>query len=193
MISYRMIAAAAALFFTGIAIAVCAVLLAAVPAQAKVDVIQSASPALASGARFAWAPVPATGYGISNPMIANQITADRLRAATEMTLRNKGYRQVADPREADLLVAHTVVMLPATEAKRTVHLGCAAPLCDGPIDYSFEVSDQMQGTLVLDLTERETGRLVWRATSEKRVTGKDVSQRKLATILRKMTKSLPPK
>jgi hypothetical protein len=34
--------------------------------------------------------------------------------------------------------------------------------------------------LVLDLTERKTGRLVWRATSKKRVTGKDVTDKSLA-------------
>ena len=44
---------------------------------------------------------------------------------------------------------------------------------------------------MLDLIERESGRLVWRATSEKRVTGKDVSQEKLTALLRQMTKSLP--
>jgi hypothetical protein len=48
-----------------------------------------------------------------------------------------------------------------------------------------------QGTLVLDLVERESGRLVLRATSEKRVTGQDVSQEVLAKLLNQMTKSLP--
>jgi hypothetical protein len=44
--------------------------------------------------------------------------------------------------------------------------------------------------LVLDLTERTTGRLVWRATSKKRVTGKDVSEKRLSSLLLEMTKSL---
>jgi hypothetical protein len=48
-----------------------------------------------------------------------------------------------------------------------------------------------QGTLVLDLVERETGRLVWRATSEKQVSGTDVSQEKLTKLLNQMTRSLP--
>ena len=144
-------------------------LAAATPASATVNVIQSASPALARGSCFAWAPVPARGFGIPDPRIANEVTADRLRALTEITLTNKGYRQIADASQADLLVAYTIVIVPEAEAGLTA----------------------TQGTLVLDLIERESGRLVWRATSEKQVTGKDVSQEKLTVLLRQMTKSLP--
>lgn len=144
-------------------------LAAATPANAKVNVIQSASPALARGSSFAWAPVPARGFGVPDPTIANEVTADRLRGLTEITLTNKGYRQLADASQADLLVAYTIVIVPEADAPLTA----------------------TQGTLVLDLIERESGRLVWRATSEKQITGKDVSQEKLTALLRQMTKSLP--
>lgn len=143
----------------------------AMPVSAKVNVIQTPSAALAQGSTFAWAPTPAIGYGVPDPKFANEVTADRLRAITEFTLTNKGYRQVADTSQADLLVAYTIVIMPETDARRTAH--------------------HTQGTVVLDLIERESGRLVWRATSEKRVTGKDVSQEKLVALLRQMTKSLP--
>ena len=146
-------------------------LAAATSASAKVNVIQSPSAALAPGSTFAWAPTPAIGYGVPDPRFANEVTADRLRAITELTLTNKGYRQVADASQAHLLVAYTIVIMPETDAQRTTH--------------------HTQGTVVFDLIERESGRLVWRATSEKRVTGKDVSQEKLVALLRKMTKSLP--
>ena len=152
-----------------IAAAVTLGLAAATPASAKVNVIQSASPALARGSSFAWAPVPARGFGVADPKIANEVTADRLRGLTEITLTNKGYRQLDDASQADLLVAYTIVIVPEAEAGLTA----------------------TQGTLVLDLIERESGRLVWRATSEKQVTGKDVSQEKLTALLRQMTKSLP--
>lgn len=144
-------------------------LAAATPAAAKVNVIQSPSAALARGSSFAWASVPARGFGIPDPRIANEVTADRLRALTEITLTNKGYRPVADASQADLLVAYTIVIVPEAEAQLIA----------------------TQGTLVLDLIERESGRLVWRATSEKRVTGQDVTQEKLTALLRQMTKSLP--
>jgi hypothetical protein len=51
----------------------------------------------------------------------------------------------------------------------------------------------MQGTLVLDLMERRTGRLVYRATSEKEVGSKDADPGRLNALLKEMTKSLPSK
>lgn len=161
----HLIAAATALALTG-----------AAPAAAKVNVIQSQSAALARGATFAWAPMPAIGYGVPDPRIANEVTADRLRAVTEITLTNKGYRQVADPAAADLVVAYTIVILPESREAG---------------DRSPDLKNYTQGALVLDLVERRTGSLVWRATSEKRATSKDVSQEKLVALLRSMTKSLP--
>ena len=70
-------------------------------------------------------------------------------------------------------------------------MAAAWPFCGGASDYNLDTSHYTQGTLVLDLIERDTGRLVWRATSKKRVTGKDVSDKKLTALLREMTKSLP--
>ena len=157
-----------------------------IPAAAKVNVIQSSSSALARGSAFAWAPVPAVGYGVPDPEIANEITVDLLRTLTESTLASKGYRQVADPSEADLLVAYTVIMLPDPEG-----MGCGPPLCPGESDYNPDSSHRTRGTLVLDLIERRTGRLVWRATSRKRITYKDASEKKLTALLREMTRSLP--
>lgn len=162
-----------------------------VPTQAKVNVIQSSSPVLARGATFAWAPVPAVGYGVADPDVANQITAERLRAATESTLAAKGYRQVANPAEADLLVAYTIVMLPEQDARLNSNGAGCPPACIAPSSYSLDTRLHTQGTLVLDLVERRTGRLVWRATSKKRVTGKDASEKKLASVLNAMTKALP--
>lgn len=164
----------------------------AVPASAKVNVIQSPSAALAQGSSFAWASVPARGFGLPDPQIANEITADRLARLTEVTLTNKGYRQVADAAQADLLVAYTIVILPEAGARLSGGGAGCPPLCAAS-DYRLDLQHFTQGTLVLDLIERASGRLVWRATSEKRVTGKDVTQAKLEGLLRKMTKSLPPR
>lgn len=163
-----------------------------VPAAAKVEVVQSSSPALAQGSTFAWASMRAIGLGVPDPAIANEITADRLRTITESALTSKGYRQIANPLDADLVVAYTIVMQPETEGKLTSdRAGCSFPVCAAPGNYSLDTSHYTQGTLVLDLIERETGRLVWRATSKKRVTGKDASEKKLTALLREMTKSLP--
>ena len=160
------------------------------PAYAKVEIVKTASAALAKGSTFAWAPVPAVGVGLLDPAIANEITANRLQAITESTLTAKGYRQVGSPEQADFLVSYTIGMLPMSDADISAS-GCDSPVCAAPSNASLDTSIHTEGMLVLDLTERQTGRLVWRATSKKRVTGKDVSDKKLAALLQQMTKSLP--
>ena len=163
----------------------------AVPASGKVAVDQASSPALARGSTFAWAPTPAIGIGLPDPTIANDITADRLRTITESTLAAKGYREVASPADADLLVSYTIVMLPETDAELSSFGGGCRAFCSRPGNVRLDTHRYTRGTMMLDLTERSTGRLVWRATSDKRVTAKDASQEKLAAVLREMTKSLP--
>ena len=162
----------------------------AAPAYAKVEIVKTASAALARGSTFAWAPTPAVGYGIPDPAIANEITVDRLRVTTETTLAGKGYRQVRSPDEADFLVSYTIVMVPTSDAEVSAS-GCNSPVCNLPSDVSLDSTIHTEGLLVLDLTERATGRLVWRATSKKRLTAKDVSDKRLNALLRDMTKSLP--
>lgn len=165
-------------------------LISAVPAFAKVEISKTASSVLVKGSTFAWASVPAVGVGLPDPAIANEITADRLQAITESTLTAKGYRQVASPEQADFLVSYTIGMLPMSDADLSVG-SCDAPVCAAPANASLDTSIHTEGMLVLDLTERQTGRLVWRATSKKRVTAKDASDKKLAALLQQMTKSLP--
>jgi hypothetical protein len=162
----------------------------AAPAYAKVDISKTPSAALVKGSAFAWAPVPAVGVGLPDPVIANEITANRLQAITEATLTAKGYRQVGSPDQADFLVSYTVGMLPMSDADISTS-GCNSPVCSVPANASLDSSIHTEGMLVLDLTERQTGRLVWRATSKKRVTGKDVSDKRLSALLREMTKALP--
>jgi hypothetical protein len=171
-------------------LAALALITTAAPAEAKVEISKTSSAALVKGSTFAWAPVPAVGVGLPDPAIANEITANRLQAITELTLTGRGYRQVADPDQADFLVSYTVGMMPTSDAEIAAS-GCDVPNCTLPADVNLATSIHTEGMLVLDLTERQSGRLVWRATSKKRVTGKDVSDKRLSALLREMTKSLP--
>ena len=160
-----------------------------IPAHAKVDIVSAPSAALAKGSAFAWAPVPAVGVGLPDPAIANEITAERLQAITESTLAAKGYRQVSSPDQADFLVSYTIGMLPMSDADISTS-ACDAPVCAAPSSASLDTSIHTEGMLVLDVTERQTGRLIWRATSKKRLTGKDVSDKRLSALLQQMTKAL---
>ena len=173
-----------------LAAAAALVCLTGTPASAKVEISKTASSVLVKGSTFAWAPVPAVGVGLPDPAIVNEITANRLQMVTEATLTAKGYRQVNDPQQADFLISYTIGMMPTSDAELAAG-GCDEPNCTLPSNVSFNTTIHTEGMVVLDLTERQTGRLVWRATSKKRVTGKDVSDKRLSALLNEMTKSLP--
>lgn len=160
------------------------------PALAKVSVVQTPSAALAAGSSYAWVPVWGVALGVPTPAIVNEITAQQLQAATDTALSAKGYRRVENPAEADLIVVYRVIMGHRVDANLN-GWDRPQPFVPGRSDYSLRTSQKTQGTLVLDLIERRTGRLVYRATSEKDVTGKDVQPGRLDSALKELTKSLP--
>jgi hypothetical protein len=171
-----------------LAVALAAGVATGVPALAKVSIVQTPSAALAAGSSYAWAPVWGVALGVPTPAIVNEITAQQLQAATDEALSAKGYRRIENPAEADLIVAYRVIMGHRVDADLD---GRPAPFGPGRADYNRRTSQKTQGTLVLDLIERRTGRLVYRATSEKDVSSKDAEPQRLNSALKDMTKSLP--
>jgi hypothetical protein len=159
--------------------------------DAKVAVTQSPSAALVRGSSFAWAPIAGQAYGYADPAIANEITGQRLRSAIETNLAKHGYRQTGLAR-ADFLVSYRVVLQPRREAKLSGSSGfCGPRYCSMPGNYRLDTQNYTQGTLVLDLSEARSGRLVYRATSDKKLSAKDSTQQALDKLLASMTKALP--
>ena len=156
-----------------------------------VTVVQTPSNALARGSTYAFPPVWGIAVGVPAPAIINEITAGRLETATEAVLSSKGYRLVQNPYEADLIVTYRVITAPRLQADLTAQGGPCGPVCRGGADYSLTTVQKTQGTLVLDLIERRTARLVYRATSEKEISSEDASPERLNSILKQMTKALP--
>ena len=99
----------------------------------------------------------------------------------------RGLRSIVG--EADLIVVYRVIMGHRVDANLN-GWDRPEPFAPSRSDYSLRTSQKTQGTLVLDLIERHTGRLVYRATSEKDVSGKDVQPERLNSALKDMTKSL---
>lgn len=173
-----------------LAIALAAGVAAGDPALAKVSIVQSPSPALARGSSYAWAPVWGVALGVPAPAIVNEITAQQLQRATDSALSAKGYHRVENPAEADLIITYGVMMGNRVDANLNGS-GHLDPFLPSRSDYSLRTSQKTQGTLVLDLIERRTGRLVYRATSEKDVSSKDAEPERLNSALKDMTKWLP--
>ncbi|MFC3079964.1 DUF4136 domain-containing protein [Phenylobacterium terrae] len=166
-----------------------------------VSVLQSDSRALTPGSTYAWAQA-STPAPNADPRIANDIIQERLHRAVDTALAAKGYRLTADPQQAELLVSYHVSLEDRTEASVTT-LGAAGPTyCGirgciggwgayGPPMTTVDTFDYTQGTLVLDIVDRASGKLAWRATSRKQVNEGDGAQAPLNAMLADMTKTLP--
>jgi hypothetical protein len=173
------------------AVAVAAGVAAGVPATAGVSVVQVPSTTLVRGSTYAWGPIAGIVSGTPAPALVNEITIQRLETETNSALSSKGYRLVTDPSEADLIITYNVLMETGIDANLDAqNVGCG-PVCPGGTDYRLLTSKKTQGTLVLDLYDRRTGSLLYRATSEKEISSKDASAKRLGSVLKQMTKSLP--
>lgn len=167
----------------------------------KVSVLASDTVTLTPGATYAWAPVPATTVG-QDLRVNNDIIQGRIRAAVDASLAAKGYRHVPDAGAANLLVAYYVGVQQRTEYRVDTYGGRAGVACGrrgciggwglyGPPSADIRNVDYTQGALMLDITDRASGKLAWRAVSQKRVDEKDATQEGLNAIVADMTKTLP--
>lgn len=163
--------------------------------QAKESVVMTPSPALAAGSTYVWEPVNEAVVAAADPAVANEITEARLKLAVENALAAKGYRKALPHTAADLSVSYFVVLKRQNETKvyNTGGTICGWRGCINrwPSGVDVKQTSYTQGTLVIDLVDRSTGQLVWRASSDKRVDAKDVTQAKLNAVVARMTKSLP--
>lgn len=180
-----------------IAVAACATFgsFHATTADAKTLVMQSASPALAAGSSYGWAPTSSALVDPASSAVANQITARRLQTAIETNLTAHGYRKSPAPGGSDLAVSFHVSLtqqqgVRVNDTGGTVcgWRGCVRSWSSTPSVTSYNYT---QGTLVIDLVDRRTGELVWRAASEDQITQSDLSQDHLNKMVGKMMKSLP--
>lgn len=166
-------------------------------AGGDVSVLSSSSVAPRPGASYAWAPVSNSG----DPRVANDIVDQRIRAAIDSALAAKGYRQVSDPASADLTVTYHVALQDRTEIRADTFgadpVYCGLRGCFGGWGYygapttTIRNIDYTEGTLLLDITDRASGQLAWRATSQRRVDQSDSDQASLNAIVLDMTQSLP--
>jgi hypothetical protein len=163
----------------------------------RVAVLESAGAPIAPGATWAWAPMTTSS---PDPRVANDILQERLHVAVETNLAAKGLSRAAHS-DARYLVTYHVAIDDKVEAKVDSHdypvSACGIRGCiRGWASYgpaTVRMSDYQEGTLVLSVIDRQSGQLVWRAASKKRVSKKDASQANLNAVVADMTRSLPTK
>jgi hypothetical protein len=163
----------------------------------NVTVLQSGTVAVPAGATYAWKPKPAGAT--TDPRVANDIIQERLTTAIDTALAAKGFRRVADPAAAQLLVSYYVGLENRQETQVSSFGGgptwCGFRGCAwgfyGPPTVDVDNVHYTEGTLMVDLTDRASGKLAWRSTSQRRVDKSDAAQSELNAIVADMTKSLP--
>lgn len=164
-----------------------------------VSVLTSDTIALRPGMTYAWGAAPNGGDARTD----NSIVEQRIHTAVDQALQAKGYRPAADPGAADLIVTYHVALESRTDLQVDT-FGADPVVCGlrgcfggwgmygyGAPDTTIREIPYVEGQLLLDLTDRATGQLAWRATSVQRVDQGESNQANINAILTDMTRDLP--
>lgn len=181
-----------------VAMAIGGLLVATGCSSLKVNVIRDATIAIPPGSTWAWGPeLPEKRPEELDPRVNNSIIHGRVRQAMETVLAQKGYR-LTDAASADFHVAYRVGVKDARQmVTQTVPTG---PYWGGwgwgyygppPMAISREVT-YSEGALMVDITQRSTGKLAFRAIGlDQDVTGADGSEAQIQQTVTKLLQSLP--
>ncbi|HEY0649579.1 DUF4136 domain-containing protein [Phenylobacterium sp.] len=155
----------------------------------KVVVMESAAATIAPGSTWAWAPFTTSS---PDPRVANDIVQERTTRAVEASMASHGLRR-SSRADARYLVTYHVAVANKVKVDSTPNSGsvCGFRGCVRGYGSAIDIKQYAEGTLVIDIIERDTGRLVWRAASKKKVTEKDITQAKINAVVADMTKTLP--
>jgi hypothetical protein len=74
----------------------------------NVTVLRSADTLVVAGSTYSWAPLTTQDLVNRDPRIDNDTSRRRIRAAIDMSLSAKGYRQISNPSAAELLVSYRI-------------------------------------------------------------------------------------
>jgi hypothetical protein len=113
---------------------------------------------------YAWQPHPARADG--DPRINNDLVDTRVRTAVDRVLHARGYQAVAEG-EPDFRVSYIVTL----DTKTDIH---TVPVSYGWGWWGFPATETYvdqyeQGTLILDVINASTNKLIWRGSAAARV------------------------
>ena len=170
------------LFHAGfVAAALVALPLVASPAFAEKVNVLSDAPATGLGSSYAW--TATAGMVGSDPRIDNDIVQTRMQNAINSAMAVKGYH-LADTASADILLTYHIGIRDGSETQvNTMPSGpmmCGRFGCGGGYRWGYygapEVSAReiryAEGSLMVDVHDRVSDKLVWRAVYDKRLNGK---------------------
>jgi len=149
---------------------------------------------------FAWVgppPLARAKQGSETASFVSAIDDQRIRRAVDQSLKSRGYRLVASPAEADLVVAYSV----GSEEKVRVHesptMSTSYPY---PVRYRYgawysgstmRVQQYTEGTLTLEFYDRKTEQAVWVGWASKRLSRRDDPQELISESVSKILANFP--
>ena len=149
---------------------------------------------------YAWvgpAPLARAKEGSSGPSFVSAIDDQRIRRAVDRDLQARGYRLVASPESADLVVAYSV----GSEEKVRVHESpMRATVYPYPTAYRYgpwyasstvRVQQYTEGTLTLEFYDRKTQQAVWVGWASKRLSRRDDSQEIISQAVNQVLADFP--
>jgi len=131
---------------------------------------------------FDWVPgeQPQTGdIRVDNPLLDN-----RIRAAVDRVMVEKGYRKATDGKP-DLLVAYNLTIRSKIESDTvSTGVGYGGYPYWGGVGFETRVREYDEGMLVIDLGDARENKLIWRGTGTRRIT-QQASPEKTTEIVNK--------
>lgn len=191
---------------------VLAAALGAAGCSARVDVTSDYNPEtnFSKLHTFAWLPV---AHETGDPRADSPILAGRIRRAVVSDLEDKGFRQVRPDEKPDFYVTYQAAIAEKVSVRSSPayaggfgyagygYRGWAGRPWGGPVGYvgtETTVKQYDQGTLILDVVDRERDDLIWRGSAQAKLQKNDnrtSAERDEATkvVVRDILKDFPPK
>ena len=141
---------------------------------------------------FAWqAPRPAT---VKNPILDSGILATRVEKAVSETLKNNGYHEVSAPSQADFLVTYHTAMQLREQPQSSISFAYGT---FGPGFNTFFLTQPgpqqvKEGSLIIDVIDARTDKLVWRGWITSGLDQSNYSQRAVDHAVQRIFARFPP-
>ena len=145
---------------------------------------------------WSWIPEEAPAEG-ADPRVGNSLVSDRVTAAIDRTLQARGYQEVEQ--SSDFQVGFSIGVRIGLESapSTSASVGYGRYGRYGGIGYGTgtEVREYEEGTLVIDLIDPATGKLIWRGTAQARVSSDqspESSTKRINEAVEKVLAQFPP-
>lgn len=143
--------------------------------------------------RFAWVTPPAGP--VTNPIIDSQILEQRVQRAVTATLKARGYVEISPQEHPDFLVTYHTSTRQVQDTESTFSFGIvdAFPYSIAGVMVPVgSTTSHEEGTLMLDVIDGKSKRLVWRGWTTGWVTQQNYSEQAVDQAVREILARFPP-